>query len=123
MNYQRRAKYLERAALREAKREVFRRDGKPLTRDELLELRIQSVEPWKRILLSVIGAIALTFGSLITVKCNGPEYVGGLVVALLGLAAFLNGLFGRRRTVEECLRQVGEALTNNVIEFLCQALD
>ena len=62
MNQAQRARYLQRAVLREAQKTLQRHHGAPLTRDELLGLRVQSVEPWKRILLVLMGACPLGFG-------------------------------------------------------------
>lgn len=123
MNPEKRARYIERTALRAAQKEIQRNDGKPLTRDELLDLKIQSVEPWKRVLLGVLGGIPMVCGAIAATRTDGGEFVVWIGVTLFGLIFFCIGLFGRRRTVDECLSQLGEGLAEGVIRLIAAALD
>ncbi|MDP3073480.1 MAG: hypothetical protein Q8N18_24530 [Opitutaceae bacterium] len=123
MNPEKRAHYIERAAVRAAQSYIRRHDGSPLSRDQLLELKIQSVEPWKRILLCVLGGVPLVVGGIALTRTDGGEFVVSLGFALLGLVVFGTGLFGRHRTVNECLSQLAEHLAEGVLRLIVAALD
>ena len=72
-------KYLENAALREAQKAIARKGRENFSRDELLRLRIQIVEPWKRIVLGLLGLVLS--GISIASFLQGPSWAGYLVAA------------------------------------------
>jgi hypothetical protein len=121
VNEQRRARYVERAALREAQKAMQRQGGGPLSREELLQLRIQSVEPWKRILVGLTGAAFGGFGLM--VFASDDATAGGIALIVLGTALLIAGLVGRRRTVEVCLDQIATQLADAVLSAIANALD
>jgi hypothetical protein len=121
VNQPRRARYLERAALREAQK-ALRREGKEsFTRDELLQLRIQSVEPWKRIVLGTLGTACS--GTGVYVLFEKDAMFGGLFLVVFGIVFLLIGLIGHRKTIESCLEAIGNEPANGVIEAVFNALD
>jgi hypothetical protein len=108
MNPEKRARYIERAALQAAQKAIGRKGGDKLTREELLALRIQAVEPWQRILLMLAGLIPGGLGILAVLR---DHPFGGGVLILLGVVIAVAGMVGRRRTVEFCLNALGDAVS------------
>ncbi len=101
MNQEKRAHFIERAALREAQKAIKRRGGEPLTRDDLLELRIQAAPFWLRVFLICLGLAAWTAGGFTLLNSDSQ---GTLITLLaLGFILILIGVVGWRRTLEASL--------------------
>jgi len=68
-----------------------------MTAADLGKVKIQTVEPWKRALLGVLGLGAC--GGGVAFGNAGHAILGGVLV-VLGLLLALLGAFGRRRTID-----------------------
>lgn len=101
-------RHLERIALREAQKAIARHAGDtPLRLESLAQLRIQTVEPWKRIVLSVPALALLVAGVGFCV--NGPLWLG-LLLGIAGLALLAIAVIGRRKTIHSALDGIDIAL-------------
>jgi uncharacterized membrane protein HdeD (DUF308 family) len=120
VNLEKRAQQVEKTALKAAQKAVHRHPGQPLSRDELLQLRIQSVPTWKRVVLVCLGVGLFVLGALLV---PDPSTAGGVSLCVIGLAILLIGILGRRRTVESCLNELGSGLADGVVEAVLNALD
>jgi hypothetical protein len=94
---------LTRHAIRRAQREARKR-GRALTKEEVLELRVQTANPWARVLfvtlgLGAAGIVALCYSE------SGPWWVTGLF-AIVGVALIGFGVFGRKDQVERELKKM-----------------
>lgn len=93
---------LTRQAIRLAQRESRKR-GRPLTKEEVLKLSVQTVDPWVRVLLALAGVALASFGIwLLTREAGGL----GLVLLIFGLLMVGASLVGWRKTVEAALNGV-----------------
>lgn len=84
---------LSRRAIRLAQRKG-RKAGRPLTREEILALRVQTVEPWQRALVIFLGLLAAGFAFLCC-RSGAPVWFG-LAAGAAAAAAILIGLFGKK---------------------------
>jgi hypothetical protein len=96
-------RYIERRALREAQKAIDRGELSASGKDDFARLRIQTVEPWKRGLLALLG-IAAGAAGFYTIKAD----VGWLSLILFATCAFLvlAEVFGIRKTVEAALNGI-----------------
>lgn len=93
-------RYLERSALREAQKAIDRRGRAAFGKADFAGLRIQTVEPWKRILLASLGVLAGAGGYFVlTDKIGWVSFVLFALGVFLLLAAWL----GVRKTVKAAL--------------------
>lgn len=93
-------RYLEQAALKAAQKAFDKKAPHPLDRESLGRLRIQTVEPWKRILLGLLSLFFLWPG--ITLIITEPFWAGVIVTAIgAGLLAF--AMLGRKKTIDAAL--------------------
>jgi hypothetical protein len=97
-----------------------RNGGQKPTREELLALRIQSVDPWKRGAIVVAGVVFAGLGLLLLLD-NHP--IWGVMVGLFGLITIPMGLIGRRRTVQFYLDSMDSSLAGAVISAIFEALN
>ena len=93
-------RHLERAALRAAQKAFDPQKPGTLDRQSFGCLRIQTVEPWKRIVLAAAGALTVTAGVVIMFTAR---FWTGLILAALGVGLLLFGLLGRRRPINATL--------------------
>lgn len=121
MSPQKRAAYLKKAALKAARKAIKRRNGEPLTREELLELRVPTAPLWLRILFVVLGG-GIIFGGIVV--CATTRFAElGVLAAVIGIALAAYGFGGRRRSVGTCLESLGDGLAELVIQAIVSALD
>ena len=92
--------FLERTALRQAQKAIVRSGRDNLKKEDLARLRIQTLEPWTRILLLVFGLLFIGAGVL----------VSAVDVRWLALLLFISGGFGvfaaivgRKKTITAAL--------------------
>ncbi|MBN9690497.1 MAG: hypothetical protein J0M24_09670 [Verrucomicrobia bacterium] len=72
---------LTRQAIRLAQRESRKR-GRPLTKEEVLKLRVQTVDPWVRVLLTLTGVALAGLGIWsMASEASGP----GIALLLFGI--------------------------------------
>jgi hypothetical protein len=93
-------RYLEQRALREAQKAIDRggRDG--FGGGDFARLRIQTVEPWKRV---VLGGTGFLFGSVgIYALKESADWIA-VIFLVLGASCLLASIFGRKQTVEAAL--------------------
>ena len=93
-------RFLKQAALREAQKAIDRHGSDTIKKEDFHQLRIQTVEPWKRIILFVFGALICGLGVLAIRE----------VTVWLGVLIFLGGIFclgaaliGKKKTVVAAL--------------------
>lgn len=100
MSAESRKRYLEQSALREAQKAIDRHGRNAVSREDLACLRIQTIEPWKRGLLAILGLIAGVGGYLAL-----TDEVGWLSLLLFSAGALLliAAILGVRRTVKAAL--------------------
>ena len=93
---------ISRQALRLALRKS-KKAGRPLTREEVMRLKVQTVEPWKRWVFVAAGLVsgAIAFACY---RTGGPAWVwvlfGFCAAALVGF-----GIFGKRRHLDRELKR------------------
>jgi len=73
-----------------------------LTNDQAKQLKIQVVEPWKRLLLA-FTAFVLGFAAYLLYMENITSSYVAAGVAVLSLVFLVTGLFGRKKTVDQAL--------------------
>ena len=86
--------YLERAALKAAQRAIDRKGGGKLTELQARGLKVQTIEPWKRLLIALLGAGLATLSYL---SIANDQVTLGVVLAIGSVGLFLIALVGRRR--------------------------
>ena len=107
-------RYLEQVALREAQKALDKNKPGSLNRVSFGQLRIQTVEPWKRVL---VAAIALSFlGAAIVAICVG-FFWAGVFLSATGLGLLLFAGLGRKKTIDAALDGV------DVIHLAAQLFD
>jgi hypothetical protein len=92
--------HLERAALREAQKAFDPKNPSTFDRQSFSSLRIQTVEPWKRIVLAAAGALVVSSGFVIM---SAGLFWTGLIFAALGVGLLTFGLLGRRKPIDATL--------------------
>ena len=107
--------YLEGAALREAQR-AFTRKEQVNVRD-FLRLRIQTVEPWKRIFCILIGCGFAAMAAWLSIEHAANIWVVGFL-AVLSLVSLVVGIIGWKRPVEAILDGTADTLLNRLLDIL-----
>ncbi len=93
-------RYIEQCALREAQKAINRHGRSAFGKEDFAGLRIQTVEPWKRVLLALLGALSAAGGYYALTDDIGWL---SLILFTLSLLLLLAALFGVRKTVEAAL--------------------
>ena len=107
-------RFLEQAALREAQKAFRSRNG--VRKEDFFALRVQTVEPWKR-----IGAIAVAFSFIAFAVWALKKDLDSWVVAIFaGFAVLLLivGLLGSKKPVEAVLNAGGDALFRRFLDAI-----
>jgi hypothetical protein len=120
VNAERRARYIERVALRAARRALRKSGKETLTREELLALRIQRVPPWKRACLVGFGLLFIV--PAVVIFSNGGSVVISCALGAIGGGFAGVGLVGHRTTVESCLAELGGGLAEATLEIIYNVL-
>lgn len=94
---------LSRQAIRLAQRKG-EKAGRPLSREEILRLRVQTVEPWKRILIMAIGLLAGVF-SFVCYRFGAPVWIWA-ALTLCSVIILLFGAFGRKAYLDRELQKM-----------------
>jgi hypothetical protein len=121
---QKRARFIQQAALRAARKKLKRNGGVPLTRAELLNLRIQRAPTWLRLLMAFLGT-AIAVGGLFALVGEKSEILSALLLPL-GIGLFALALRGWQERLEQSLSSLGTSYGANpvdIIELLIKALD
>ena len=107
-------RFLERAALREAQKAFRSRDG--VRKEDFFALRVQTVEPWKRLAAFVVG--------LLFVGMTGWAFNEGFdawaifVFGAIALVFLVVGVVGRRKPVEGVLDATADAVFQRLLDAL-----
>jgi hypothetical protein len=110
---------LTRQVIRAAQRKS-RKLGRPLTRDDVVKLRVQTVEPWKRIVLVALG---LGMGGLAAFCFMHEE--GRWFGALFGIGSLIMvwcGIRGSKKEVESLLKSFADSAADNAASRLLEGL-
>jgi hypothetical protein len=89
-------RYLEKAALKEAQKALAKNGRESLNPESFARLRIQTVEPWKR--LSLAFTSLLMIGAGVYLLSTG-DFWPGVIVISLGLGVLALAVFGSRKTI------------------------
>jgi hypothetical protein len=120
VNRERHERYLEQSARRAAPKAITRHSA-PVDREALLALRVQTLEPWKRVALTLAG-LAIGFGGVwLGTETGFATLVVVSVVVSTPLLLF--GLFGRRKTVEQILDAMSSEIAGEALSSLLALLD
>lgn len=111
---------LSRQVMRLAQRKS-RQAGRLLTREEILRLHVQTVEPWKRILFITMGLLGGAF-SFLCFRLGAPVWIWA-AFALCSAIVVLCGAFGRKAYLDRELQKMKsegatrllDAITNGLI--------
>lgn len=87
--------YLEAVALREAQKALVR--NPETSRNDLLTLKIQTIEPYKRIMVGALSLSVSGVGIYLTKSDHGTAGPWFMCIGVLGL---LFSIFGWRRTLD-----------------------
>jgi hypothetical protein len=104
---------IEKAAVR-----ATLKSGHPITRDELLELRVQILPASKRLLF---GFLTLVFGCLAWVLSDLDYFWFSLISSAASLLSLFFAVIGVRRTISLTLDSLDRAGTDAVIEVALEA--
>jgi hypothetical protein len=105
--------FLERAALREAQRALDRSGSTRISRDDIGSLKIQTVEPWKRV---VVGIIATGLGGGGFALLSEIRWLG-VTCIVAGFLLLLVAILGRRKAIDSLVDSV------NLLDFVCAVVD
>jgi hypothetical protein len=112
-----RATQLQRSIEKAAVRATLK-SGHPITRDELLELRVQILPASKRLLF---GFLTLVFGCLAWVLSDLDYFWFSLISSAASLLSLFFAVIGIRRTISLTLDSLDRAGTDAVIEVALEA--
>jgi hypothetical protein len=112
-----RATQLQRSIEKAAVRATLK-SGHPITRDELLELRVQILPASKRLLF---GFLTLVFGCLAWVLSDLDYFWFSLISSAASLLSLFFAVIGVRRTISLTLDSLDRAGTDAVIEVALEA--
>lgn len=112
-----RATQLQRSIEKAAVRATLK-SGHPITRDELLELRVQILPASKRLLF---GFLTLVFGCLAWVLSDLDYFWFSLLSSVTSLISLFFAVIGVRRTISLTLDSLDRAGTDAIIEVALEA--
>jgi len=110
---------LSRQAIRLAQRKSIKA-GLPLTRDEVLRLQVQTVEPWKRILISVLGLLVGLF-ALMCYRGGAPWWIW-VPFGLGSVMVIFCGAFGRKAYIDRELQKMSDDWPRKILDAISSAL-
>ena len=108
-----------RPAIRLAQRKS-QKAGRALTREEVLRLHVQTVEPWKRVFVIVLGLS----GGVLSFVC----YRGGAPIwiwtsfGVCSLAIVLRGVLGRKAYLDRELQKLKDDGPTRILDAISNAL-
>ena len=110
---------LSRQAIRLAQRKC-RKAGRLLTREEILRLHVQTVEPWKRILIITMGLVGGAF-SLLCFRLGAPVWIWA-AFALCSAIITLCGAFGRKEYLDRELQKIKDEGPSRLLDAIINGL-
>ncbi len=121
---QKRARFIQQAALRAARKKLKRNGGVPLTRADLLNLRIQCAPTWLRLLLAFLGTVTAV-GGLFALVSEEFRILSAILLPL-GIGLFAVALRGWQERLDKRVNALGANPfldLNGIVELLTKALD
>lgn len=109
-------RYLEKAALKEAQKAFGERGRSGTSLEDFLALRVQTVEPWKRIVAMLVGCGLVGF-AVWALKVDLNLWVV-VTFGLLGVVCVGFGIMGWKKPVEAVFEATAEILFRLVLELL-----
>ncbi len=110
---------LSRQAIRLAQRKASKA-GRLLTREEILHLRVQTVESWKRILFITLGLLVGAF-SFLCFRLEAPWWLWAAFALGSAIIVFL-GAFGRKACLDRELQKLKDEGPTTVLDAILNAL-
>jgi len=110
---------LSRQAIRLAQRKS-RKAGRALSREEILRLYVQTVEPWKRILIIAIGLLGGAF-SFVCYRLGAPVWIWAAFSLCSGIIV-LCGAFGRKAYLDRELKKMGGEGPTRILDAIINGL-
>jgi hypothetical protein len=110
---------LSRQAIRLAQRKS-RKAGRALRREEVLRLKVQTVEPWKRMLIIGMGLLGGVF-SYVCYRGHAPVWIWG-GFGLCSVAIILCGAFGRKAYLDRELQKLTDDISARILDAIGNAL-
>jgi hypothetical protein len=115
---EKRARFVERAALREAQKAMRKNPTHPLTREDLLELRVPTLGWPVRAFLIALGVLAVGVGVTLSILNDEPLM---LFIGAVGIVAW-PGITGYRKTLQSLAEGLGEAVLNGIVEAVLRGI-
>ena len=110
---------LTRQAIRAAQRKA-RKTGHPLSRDEILTLRVQTVQPRRRLWLIALG-LATAVLAFAIYKVEGPIWLW-ILLAACALFMILRGAFGRKTSLSRAVGRIAEQGADSILDRIVDAV-
>lgn len=110
---------LSRQAIRLAQRKSGKA-GRALTREEVLRLRVQTVDSWKRILIIVMGLLGGGF-TFMCYRGGAPMWVW-VGFGLCSVVVVLCGVFGRKAYLDRELEKMTDEGPRRILDAISNAL-
>jgi hypothetical protein len=110
---------LSRQAIRLAKRKS-EKTGRPLSREDILRLRVQTVEPWKRVLIMAIGVLVGAF-SFMCYRFGAPEWLWA-AFSLCAIIILLCGAFGRKSYLDRELQKLADDGPTRILDAIINGM-
>jgi hypothetical protein len=111
--------HLTRQAIRLAQREN-RKNGRILTKEDVLRQRVQTVSPWMRRFVVLIGVSGIGVGATIYFA-DAPWWAAMMFIAL-GLAAIVIGIVGKKKHLEAELRRLPTGVADGILSGILDSL-
>ena len=111
---------LSRQAIRLAQRKSAKL-GRPLTEDEVLRLSVQTVEPWKRISIAVLGLLVGSFAA-VCYRGGAPWWIW-VAFGLTSAFVVLCGLSGRKAYIDRELQKLSKEGPRRILDAISNAIN
>lgn len=110
---------LSRQAIRLAQRKS-KKVGRALTRQEVLRLQVQTVEPWKRLFVIAMGLLIAAF-AFVCYRGGAPVWFW-VALAVCSTIVILCGAFGRKAYLDRELQKMKDEGPTRVLDAIINAL-
>ena len=90
------------------------------SKSDILKIKIQAIEPWKRIVIFNTGIIS-EFIMLISIIYKGPLWIV-IVFGFFGFTLILFGIVGKKKTIDQMLQGIDGGVTTNIVAEIIDAI-
>jgi hypothetical protein len=105
-----------RRQIERARERAEKKDGRILSRWQVMHLKVQTASPWGRALVVIAG---FGFMGLFAYMLGKHGFSWGLLLLVVpGLVLIVIGIRGRKREVEQVLNGLDSAITQNLLDGL-----